>query len=61
MALIMFSSTPLVGVDHALPTVVARTEPPKFSPISAMSIQSGPLVVGDHVALTTAVANCFFI
>ena len=65
----MFSRVPLVGVDYSLTTEVARAEAPKIAPptslhvstsISAMQIQSGPetsLAVGDHVTLTTAVAN----
>lgn len=60
---IILSRSPLVDIDHALATVVARTEAHKISPpISvpastsefAMSRQSGPepsLAVGDHAVL----------
>ena len=56
----------MVGVDHSFATEVDRAEAPKIAPpisvpVSAsMSAQSGPetsLAVGDHVALTTVVAN----
>ena len=50
---IMFSRVPLVGVDDSLPKEVARADVPQI----ALPVSTSIPAVGDHVALTTAVAN----